>query len=169
MDNPNNSVINYCTVCEIEYAGRQGTPCPLCPHRVSHEDAVREIRNAEPCRIVERVSASDMQASINTLAASGWALADLRIAHVRNHGQDLPIYVRGPAASRLRPGAPPVSGGRRDRRPRHRAGQAAGDRGGNRGVHGLPGRQDLGMKLHWNGDRRPANNCNGGTRCRRNT
>ena len=93
MVNLNNDVINYCAACEIEYAGRQGTPCPLCPYRVSHEDAVREIRNAEPCRIVERASASDMQASINALAASGWALADLRIAHVRNHGQDRPIYV----------------------------------------------------------------------------
>ena len=90
---PNYDVISYCDECQIEYVGQEGTPCPLCPLRIRHEDAVRGIRNAEPCRIVERAAPSDLQASINGLAASGWALADVRIAHVQNHGHGLPIYV----------------------------------------------------------------------------
>lgn len=89
---PNNN-ISYCEVCELEYAALAGTSCPLCPFRIRHEDAVREVRNSEPCRIVERVASADIQASINMLAASGWALTDFRIAHVQNYGHGLPIYV----------------------------------------------------------------------------
>lgn len=90
---PNHHVINYCPECRLEYAGEQGTSCPLCPYRDRHEDAARKSRNSEPCRIVERAAPSDLQASINGLAASGWTLADFRIAHVRNDDRDAPIYV----------------------------------------------------------------------------
>lgn len=90
---PNNDVIKYCPACEIEYAAPAGASCPLCPYRERHEDAAREIRNSEPCRIVERAAPYDLQTSINGLAASGWALADLRIAHVRNHRHGAPVYV----------------------------------------------------------------------------
>ena len=93
MVNTNHDVISYCEECELEYAAAAGASCPLCPYRLRHEDAVREIRNAEPCRIVERSAPSDLQASINGLAPSGWSLADFRIAHVRNHGHGVPIYV----------------------------------------------------------------------------
>ena len=93
MVNLNNDVVSYCEDCQIEYTGEQGTPCPLCPYRVRHEDAVREIRNTEPCRIVERATLSDLQASINRLAASGWALADFRFAHDQNLGHGQPVYV----------------------------------------------------------------------------
>ena len=89
---PNNN-ISYCEICELEYAAPAGTTCPLCPFRARHEDAVQEIRNSEPCRILERVASADIQASINRLAASGWALADFRIAHAQDHGRGLPIYV----------------------------------------------------------------------------
>ena len=90
---PNNDVINYCEECQIEYVTTQGESCPLCPFRIRHEDAVREIRNAEPARIVERATLSDLQASINRLAASGWALADFRVAHDQNLGHGQAVYV----------------------------------------------------------------------------
>ena len=93
MSTTNNDVINYCDECELEYVGKQGTACPLCPYRDRHEDAAREIRNAEPCRIVERAAPSDLQASINALAASGWALADFRIAQVQSDSGGAPVYV----------------------------------------------------------------------------
>ena len=93
MVSQNKDVINYCEACEIEYAAPSGASCPLCPLRVRHEDAEQEIRNSEPCRILERAAPYDLQTSINSLASSGWALADLRIAHVRNDDQGAPIYV----------------------------------------------------------------------------
>ena len=90
---PNNVVISYCGACQLEFAGQQGNPCPLCPYRDRREDAERKIRNSEPCRILERAGPYDLQTSINSLVALGWALADFRIAHVQNHGHGAPVYV----------------------------------------------------------------------------
>ena len=72
--------IEYCTKCELEYAARQCTPCPLCSLRIQWTEAEADFHRVEPWKVVSATTTSEIQKTINSLEANGWSLHEFHVA-----------------------------------------------------------------------------------------
>ena len=130
--------IEYCPECELEYAARQCAPCPLCPLREQHDEAMNDARRSEPWKVVSGLTTWEIQRAINHLEASGWSLHDFQVGHSSDGDIDNLELVAADGTAGLQPRTPrpgrPAGG--RTLRPVPRA--AAADRGRGRRIQGSP-------------------------------
>ena len=91
--NINEDVINHCEACELDYVGRRGAPCPLCPLRRKHEEKTGEVTKVERYRIVDDADRLKLQGRLNELATSAWTVESFRVGHQQDAGHGCPVYV----------------------------------------------------------------------------